>query len=123
MSTTPEYTDCPFCLSNNLFKGEIIAQSDAAYLTRNNFAPGCYLVIPTMHVESLLELPDNWWQGVKAVLATLPELPASYNLSLNVGKEAGQSIKHLHFWIIPRAVSRPSSGKGLARLIQEADQR
>lgn len=80
-----------------------------------------YLIIPAQHVESLLDLPDNWWQDFKAMLAQVPGLTGDYNLSLNYGKDAGQSLKHLHFWVIPRESGKPSSGKGFARLIAEAD--
>jgi diadenosine tetraphosphate (Ap4A) HIT family hydrolase len=47
-------------------------------------------------------------------------VPASkdhYNLSLNVGEHAGQTVKHLHFWVIPRQPGLPTSGMGLATLV------
>jgi diadenosine tetraphosphate (Ap4A) HIT family hydrolase len=80
-----------------------------------------YLIIPAGHYESLLDLPDNWWQDMKSLLGRVPGLAGDYNLSLNYGKNAGQSLKHLHFWVIPREDGKPSSGKGFARLIAEAD--
>lgn len=115
-------SQCPFCRSNNLFEGTILAESVHAYLTTNKYSPGNFLIIPKEHIESPLDLPDTWWRDVKELLAKLPELPATYNISLNLGKEAGQTIKHLHFWIIPRQGDTRSSGKGLAKLIAEADQ-
>ena len=44
-----------------------------------------------------------------------------YNLSFNLGKHAGQSVKHLHLWIIPRNDDEPAAGRGLATLIEEAN--
>ncbi len=57
---------------------------------------------------------------MRELLPLVPELGEHYNLSLNVGKSAGQSVKHLHFWVIKREGGLGSSGKGLARLISEA---
>ena len=113
--------ECPFCLGNGLFKGEILAKSPGAYLAENHFNPGSYLIIPLDHVESPLKLSDTWWAEVKELLPKVLGLDEHYNISLNFGSHAGQSVKHLHFWIVPRFSGKPSSGKGLARLISEAD--
>jgi diadenosine tetraphosphate (Ap4A) HIT family hydrolase len=108
---------CPFCRSNNLLKGDVLAESDDAYLISNAFFPGNYLIIPSSHTESLLDLPDTWWQDVKKLLAQIPEPLTDYNLSFNIGKQAGQTIKHVHLWVVPRAADEPASAKGLVTLI------
>ena len=59
---------------------------------------------------------------MRLMLKEIPALGDHYNISTNVGKNAGQSVKHLHFWIIPRATNKPSSSKGLASLIDTVDQ-
>jgi diadenosine tetraphosphate (Ap4A) HIT family hydrolase len=58
---------------------------------------------------------------MKLMLEHVPGLRGDYDLSLNIGRAAGQTVKHLHFCVIPRAEGRASSGKGMARLIEEAD--
>jgi diadenosine tetraphosphate (Ap4A) HIT family hydrolase len=108
---------CPFCRSNNLLKSNVLAESDSAYLINNAFFPGNYLITPSTHVGSPLELPDTWWQDVKELLAQVPGPLTDYNLSFNIGKQAGQTIKHLHLWVIPRAADEPASSKGLVTLI------
>jgi diadenosine tetraphosphate (Ap4A) HIT family hydrolase len=113
--------DCPFCRSNGLLKSEVIAESEGAYMIPALQSPGCYLIIPTGHAETIADLPDTWWRDIKALLPKVPELTASYNLSFNIGAEAGQTVKHLHLWVIPRPAHTPSSGKGLARLLSEAN--
>ena len=75
------------------------------------------LVIPKEHIESPLELPADWWKSFTELLAQTPDLPESYNISVNYGKPAGQTKAHLHFWIIGRSDGEPASGIGLARLI------
>jgi diadenosine tetraphosphate (Ap4A) HIT family hydrolase len=112
--------NCPFCLDNKLFEGEILARTPAAYLVANSFSPGNYLVIPTAHIEDPLQLPDDWWGAVKELLPQIADFPADYNLSLNLGRHAGQSVKHLHFWFIPRPAGHPASGRGLAGFIDDA---
>lgn len=112
---------CPFCRSNGSFKGKVLAETGQGYIVDNSFSPGDFLIIPSSHTESLQDLPDDWWNDFKRLLATLPTNLESYNLSLNFGKTAGQSVKHLHFWIIPRKDGKKSSGKGLAKLIAEID--
>lgn len=117
----PASPNCPFCRSNDKLKGKVIAEIESAYLVQASYGPGNYLIIPAEHIESALNLPDTWWRDVKTLLSRVPDLLESYNLSFNLGEEAGQTIKHLHLWIIPRMAGQPSSGKGLARLIDEAD--
>lgn len=116
MTNETTTADCPFCLSNNLFKGEILAKSDGAFLTENVTFPGNYLIIPATHAESPLELPDEWWKDVKELLPQIPGLTADYNLSFNIGRQAGQTVKHLHLWVIPRTEGQPASGKGFITL-------
>lgn len=115
---------CPFCLGNNLFKGEVLAESADAFLTENHARPDHYLIIPKLHIESPLDLPDTWWHDMKELMERVPQLSARhYNVSLNVGHHAGQTVKHLHFWVVPRSANTPASGKGLASLIEAANQR
>jgi hypothetical protein len=112
--------NCPFCLSNDLFEGEILAESAGGFATTARGNEDYYLLIPRAHVESIADVPDDWWADFKALLAKL-DIPEPYNLSLNIGGIAGQTLKHLHFWIIPRAADTPSSGQGLATLIKRVD--
>ena len=111
--------DCPFCRTNDLLRGEVVAESGSAFLLRGQFGYGTYLIIPNQHVEALTDLPDTWWVEIKQLLPRIPDLPSDYNLTLNYGKAAGQSVKHLHFWVVPRETGKHSSGKGLASLVFE----
>lgn len=118
MSVRP---DCPFCLSNKLLKGDVIAENDAGYITEAGGNEGMWLIIPKTHVEAVSDLPDIWWAGFKQLFAQLPAVPQDLNLALNLGRSSGQTVPHLHFWVIPREAGKPSSGKGLATLIRMAD--
>jgi ATP adenylyltransferase len=109
--------DCPFCRKNQLLKSPVLAESDGAYLIENLFFPGNYLIVPSDHIESLTDLPDRWWEDVKTLIPYISNDVSDYNLSFNIGKHAGQTIPHLHLWIIPRTAGEAASGKGMVGLI------
>ncbi len=115
--------NCPFCLKNGLFKGDILYEDDGIFVTTPLGHASALLLIPKDHTEQLTELSDDWWKYAKnALISFAPTLDGKdYNLALNYGKIAGQTVSHLHFWIVPREANMPSSGKGLATLIQEVD--
>jgi diadenosine tetraphosphate (Ap4A) HIT family hydrolase len=118
MQTVP---NCPFCLENKLLNGAIIAKTDNGFLVEALGHEGCYLIIPAVHTEQITDLPDTWWQDFKELSPHVPGLSENYNISLNIGRVAGQTVKHLHFWIVPRYPDKPSSNTGLAGLIRIVD--
>lgn len=110
---------CKFCRANGLLKGDVIAENDEAYLIESMFGNNNYLIMPNYHAEAIAELHDNWWRGVKDLVPKVPNLTEDYNLSFNIGAEAGQTMKHLHLWVIPRFAGQPASMTGLAGLIEK----
>lgn len=79
-----------------------------AYLDINPFTEGHTLVIPKAHSEGLLDTPEETLSAVlvrvKKVAAHLrAALPCDgFNILQNNGEAAGQTVKHLHFHIVPR---------------------
>ena len=100
-------TDCPFC---NLADDRVWLRTDKAIAFYDNYpvSPGHALVIPKLHIAALMELPDQdlheIWTLVGQVRTLLKEkyLPAGFNIGLNEGKAAGQTVPHAHIHIIPR---------------------
>jgi diadenosine tetraphosphate (Ap4A) HIT family hydrolase len=112
---------CPFCVENGAVN--ILAENDKAYLTRvvtnSTVVPGCYLIIPKEHVESVLGLPDDWHRYYKDLLGVISEeVSGHHNGSYNDGASAGQRVAHVHFWVINRneRADQKSHGLGLAAL-------
>ena len=113
---------CRFC---NLSSTDIVIANDLAVVSRDSYpvSPGHTLVIPKRHVGSffdttteerlaLLELID------KAKLELDREFhPAAYNLGLNDGPAAGQSIPHVHFHLIPRYEGDRTDARGGVRWV------
>ena len=92
--------------------GRIIAEDRLilALWDRYPVSPGHALVVPRRVVSRLGELTgeelEALWRWVVAIRSRLShELdprPAGFNLGLNDGTAAGQTVAHLHFHIIPR---------------------
>ena len=86
-----------------------------AYLDINPFTKGHVLVIPKEHYEGLLDTPDGMLSDivarVKKVAAHVKEaLPCDgFNILQNNGEAAGQTVKHVHFHIVPRYGREPIS--------------
>lgn len=108
---------CPLCLKNHLLKVDILAETAGGFVIQAHGSKGNFLVVPKDHFEDPGDLPDTWWTDFKQLFAKVPIDRSNYNLALNIGPYAGQTIKHLHFWVIPREPGLPTSGMGLAALV------
>lgn len=122
------YSDptCPLCPENG--KVDIIAMTEDAYLVEPNVSPmeDCFLIIPKEHITDVMELPALWHKSFSAMLMCVPwyAYDTPYTLGLNSGKAAGQTLSHIHYWVIPRPEREGSStyGKGTATLLKELSQ-
>jgi histidine triad (HIT) family protein len=96
---------CAFCLIvQGLAPAEIVYMwEDAlAIVPLNPCTSGHLLVIPKVHVATALEDPE-----VSAItLRRASEIASDpCNIIINVGKEASQTIFHLHIHIVPRSAN------------------
>lgn len=120
--------NCIFCA---IAAGEIpsfkIYEDDLvlAYLDINPFSTGHTLVIPKVHSEGLLDTSDETLAAVisrvKKVAAHLrTALPCEgFNILQNNGQAAGQTVKHLHFHIVPRCGMAPLAFDGAPADMEE----
>lgn len=98
----------------------IFAQNAAAIALRDSYpiSAGHSLVIPRQHVSSIYDLADaeqtQLWLLVREVRSIIIEQlsPAGFNIGINDGEAAGQTIPHAHLHVIPRyeCEQRPESG-------------
>ncbi len=101
---------CPFCNKGNLEKHEILYEDDnhLVFFSNQPVTLGHTLVIPRMHVKSLLTLADKeidkLFELVKRAARTIHKTlkPDGLDIGTNYGRVAGQSIDHLHVHVIPR---------------------
>ena len=95
--------------------------NEFAYSARDSYAvsPGHTLVVPHRHVASFFELTPEEINACMALINEERKLldeafkPDGYNIGVNIGSAAGQSIHHVHIHIIPRYegdVENPQGG-------------
>ena len=100
----------PGCLFCDVPGESVVAESlhAVAVLDRYPVAPGHTLVIPKAHTETLFaesaEVQADVWRLVASVRDELKSRrkPDGFNVGLNDGPAAGQTVEHAHVHVIPR---------------------
>jgi diadenosine tetraphosphate (Ap4A) HIT family hydrolase len=98
---------CPFC---TLPRDRLVLESALALAIHDGFpvSPGHTLIVPRRHVASFFETtPEE--QAAMLKLLTLAKIdldqrfrPAGYNVGVNDGRAAGQTVMHVHIHLVPR---------------------
>ena len=103
--TDETMTNCPFCQPTGA-----LMENDLAYVIEDAYPvnPGHLLIIPKSHVADFFLITEA---ERSAMLKLLDEAkhhldrkhaPAGYNIGVNVGDAAGQTVPHVHMHLIPR---------------------
>lgn len=116
-----ETNNCPFC--NLAQHVEIICESEicVAFFDGYPVSPGHALIIPKRHVASYFDLTDEERKAMNAMLLEVKQKlderfhPDGYNIGINVGEDAGQSVFHCHMHLIPRYKGDVPNPKGGVR--------
>ncbi len=114
--------DCPFC---SLPTDRIISESDYTLTIRDGFpvSKGHTLIIPKRHVRSFFELKAIEKAAVLQALDEAKEAldrefsPDGYNIGINDGEAAGQTVMHLHVHLIPRYKGDTKDPRGGIRYV------
>ncbi len=113
---------CPFC---NVTNRSIILESEHALAILDGYpvSRGHTLVIPKAHAPSLfsmsLDVQADIWRLVAEVRDELQTRfdPDAFNVGLNDGQAAGQTVQHAHVHIIPRFNGDVADPRGGVRWI------
>ena len=102
---------CPFCeIISTPDHGRIVAQNELAFVIRDGFpvTDGHALIIPKRHTGSFFGISAE----ERSALFTLLDAQKTvldrefqsdgYNIGINDGAAAGQTVPHLHIHLIPR---------------------
>jgi diadenosine tetraphosphate (Ap4A) HIT family hydrolase len=98
---------CPFC---TLPSDRVIDSSQNGLVIRDAYpiSPSHTLIIPKRHVGSFFDLTAEerldlltLLDGAKVAIDSEFK-PAAYNIGINDGAAAGQTVPHLHIHLIPR---------------------
>lgn len=99
---------CPFC--NPPEDAEIICECSDAYAIWDQYpvSQGHILIIPKRHVPSYFDLTDQEQVAITKLLKKAKDIiqlqfhPDGYNIGINIGEVAGQTVFHCHVHLIPR---------------------
>ena len=101
-------SDCPFCNPDK--DRELIVESATAYAIYDKFpvTDGHALIIPKRHCEDYFDLTFKEQSACMFMLNKVKEIvssrfkPDGFNVGINVGEKAGQTVNHVHIHLIPR---------------------
>jgi len=97
--------ECPFCNINYF-----VIENTYAYAVCDKYpvTRGHLLIIPRQHINNYfdisIETRDALWDLVRVAKEYLQKEynPDGYNIGINCGESAGQTIPHVHIHLIPR---------------------
>jgi diadenosine tetraphosphate (Ap4A) HIT family hydrolase len=102
--------ECPFCINEDNDRviggiiGKVIAIKDNYPVTKDHL-----LIIPTRHTKDYFDLTLEEKYHIDITITTLKKYLidqdqsiTGFNIGVNCGKSAGQTIEHVHIHLIPR---------------------
>lgn len=113
---------CPFC---TLPASRIVDENQDGVAIRDAYpvSPGHTLIIPKRHVGSFFDLSSGEAHGLLQLLQRAQEElrrdhgPDGFNIGINDGRAAGQTVPHLHVHLIPRFLGNAADPRGGVRWI------
>ena len=115
-------SNCPFC---TIPQDRIIDSNEFGVTIRDGYpiSPGHTLVIPKRHIGSWFAISKDERLGLEDLLCRAKDVlqeefkPDSYNIGINDGPAAGQTVQHLHVHLIPRYKGDQDDPRGGVRWI------
>jgi diadenosine tetraphosphate (Ap4A) HIT family hydrolase len=113
---------CPFC---SIDEKRIVLENETVVAIRDAFPVsfGHTLIIPKRHVASFFETSKEEREAILKALEQSKLIldkefnPDGYNIGINDGVMAGQTVMHLHIHFIPRYKGDSSDPRGGIRWI------
>lgn len=118
--------DCPFCA--RIASGGLLAENELAVSFEDAYPvnPGHALIVPRRHESDFFALSLAEQQAVWALLAPVRDRmlaersPSGFNIGINAGPAAGQTIRHAHLHVIPRHAGDVEDPRGGIRWVVPA---
>jgi diadenosine tetraphosphate (Ap4A) HIT family hydrolase len=117
-----DHLDCPFCYLEEC-RIQVKNAFAAAFIDAFPVTEGHTLIVPIRHVASVFHLSDEEqaavWKLVAQVRAKLTAQlkPDGFNVGVNDGAAAGQTVMHAHVHVIPRRKGDVADPRGGVRWI------
>lgn len=116
--------ECIFC--NHTDKNIIVTNNLAvAFYDKFPVNEGHVLIVPKRHVPDFFEAKEEELQAINNLIFKAKKIldqefnPSGYNIGVNIGKDGGQTIFHLHYHLIPRYPGDVSDPRGGIRNLKE----
>ena len=114
--------ECPFCELN---PARVMIGNRNAVAIRDAYpvSPGHTLIIPRRHMASFFDLAPEERVAMLALLDSAREqicadlAPGGFNIGINDGSAAGQTVPHLHIHLIPRFEGDVADPRGGVRWV------
>ena len=105
---------------NNISHNRIIFQTDQFFIMKDRYpvSPGHCLIISKKVKPTFFDLTKDEQEELTILIKTTKEIieesysPDGYNIGMNCGPAAGQSIMHFHCHVIPRYAGDMENPKG-----------
>ena len=114
--------ECPFC--PHKVKHRIIEEYDSAWAMQDGYpvSEGHHLIFPKRHAPDWFSITENERRDADALIRILrnrlsesdPTI-TGFNIGMNCGESAGQTIFHAHIHLIPRRTGDTPQPKGGVR--------
>jgi diadenosine tetraphosphate (Ap4A) HIT family hydrolase len=111
---------CPFC---TMPADRLIESNRHAFAVLDGFpvSPGHTLVVSRRHVADVFDLGESEIADMVGLIRSArlrldrERSPTGYNVGVNVGADAGQTVMHVHIHVIPRYSGDTSDPTGGVR--------
>jgi diadenosine tetraphosphate (Ap4A) HIT family hydrolase len=122
MADEPLAVDCPFCQPT---PARVMLELEHIRILWDGYplSPGHALVVPRRHIARWQEATPEERDAVTHGIALAQEeiksqhQPDGYNVGLNDGGAAGQTVPHLHMHVIPRYAGDVADPRGGVRWV------
>lgn len=116
---------CFFCDVQSQNDQSIIGKNSDFFAKLSDFpvSKGHVEIATKLHIGSFFELTDKQAQGLFSLICKIKKIldkkfkPDGYNLGINNGEAAGQTVMHLHIYLIPRYFGDVENPRGGVRNI------
>lgn len=112
---------CPFCQVRDEHAVLLENSECRAILDAFPVTPGHALIIPRRHIANYFDLTVKEQQYLWTMVGECKQYlqncyhPDGFNIGINIGNAAGQTIPHVHIHLIPRYTGDTPSPKGGVR--------
>ena len=99
--------NCPFCLPDD---SVVVLRNELCYARRDGYpvTKGHLLIVPFRHFANYFDASEEEIKEMSLLVAEARKIlvqehqPQGFNIGINVGAAAGQTVGHVHIHLIPR---------------------